>query len=77
MGLYCKWEDKFTVNIPNENSFNEETADRFFRTMDMSLKLFIEGYDGFIQKYPEITKLSVQDLKQQGRDTSLYEQNNL
>lgn len=30
MGLYCIWEDKLTVNISNENSFNEETAIRFF-----------------------------------------------
>lgn len=73
MGLYCKWKDKFTINISNDNSFNEETATRFFQTMDMFLKMFIDGYDGIIKKYPEITKLSVEDLKKQGRDTSSYE----
>ena len=75
MGLYCNWEDKFTVNISNENSYNESTATRFFQSMDIFLKMFIEGYDGIIQKYPETTKLSIEDLKKQGRDTSGYENN--
>ena len=73
MGLYCKWEDNFTVNISNENSFNEETVIRFFQTMDMFLKMFIDGYDGIIQKYPAITKLSIEALKKEGGDTSSYE----
>jgi hypothetical protein len=41
--------------------------------MDMFLKMYIDGYDGIIQKYPAITKLSIEDLKNQGRDTSSYE----
>ena len=73
MGLYCKWEDKTTVNISNEYSYNEETAKRFFQTMDYFLKMFIEGYDGIIKKYPEIAKLSIEDLKKQGKDISSYE----
>jgi len=73
MGLYCKWEDKATVNISNENSFNEQTATRFFQTMDMFLKMFIDGYDGIIRKYPMITQLSIEDLKKKGGDTSAYE----
>lgn len=73
MGLFCKWENKTTVNISNENAFNKETAIKFFRTLDLFLKMFIEGYDGIIQKYPLITKLSIEDLRKQGRDTSAYE----
>lgn len=73
MGLYCKWENKYTVNISNLNSYNEDTAKNFFRTMDMFLRMFIEGYDGIILKYPELTRLSIEDLKKQGRDTSGYE----
>ena len=51
----------------------KETAIKFFRTMDMFLKMFIEGYDGIIKKYPAITKLSIEDLKNKGMDTSAYE----
>ena len=67
MGLYGKWENKHIINVySNRNSFNEETAVKFFRTMDIFLKMFIEGYDGIIKKYPAIKELSIEKLKIRG-----------
>lgn len=73
MGLYCNWEDKFTVNISNEISFNEQTAKKYFTALNLFLEMFCIGYDGIIKKHPEISKLAIDDMKKAGRDTKSYE----
>lgn len=74
MGLYCKWEDKYTVNITNENSYSAEIATRFFGSLRLFLKMFCDGYDGILKKHTSITKLDIEYMKQKGINTKIYEE---
>lgn len=71
-GLYCKWENLTMVTISNRNSFNNKTIDKFFVTLNIYMSMFIKGYDGIIKKYPAITELSIDDLRNKGEDISDY-----
>lgn len=73
MGLYCDWEDQYTVNISKESSLNDRNAVKIFSAFNAFLKMFVEGYDRIVKLFPEITRIAIQDMKSNGEDVSSYE----
>ncbi|MFC2103369.1 hypothetical protein ACFLSS_03080, partial [Bacteroidota bacterium] len=73
-GLYCNWENNYTVNITNDNAYTEDVAKRFFGSLSIFLNIFCEGYDGLLRKSPAITRISIEYMKKNGHDTKMYEE---
>jgi hypothetical protein len=73
MGLYCEWEDQFTVKISKASNLNEENIKKIFFSFRMFLKMFVDSYDSILKSLPAITKLAIDDLKSKSEDTSSYE----
>lgn len=72
MGLYGYWENKFTVKLSRERGVSKENVSKFFMSLEFFLKMFIEGHDGIIKKFNDITELSNEDLKSKGRSNEIY-----
>lgn len=73
MGLYCEWEDSFTVNISKESLPKKDNLEIIFVSLCLFLQIFIDGYDEIVKRFPVITEMSINDLKANGEDASSYE----
>ena len=73
MGLFGQWKDKFTIEISEANGITDLNVSRFFEVFAFFLKIFVEGYDGILEKFNSIIELSNEELRKQGKDTTGYE----
>ncbi|MCH7826762.1 MAG: hypothetical protein IIC75_02120 [Bacteroidetes bacterium] len=71
-GLYCHWEDKVTVKLSKENGVSKGNASKYFSSLEFFLKMFVEGHDGIIRKFNDITELSNEDLRSKRKDAEIY-----
>lgn len=73
MGLYGNFKNTFTIELSREKGISQTNVINFFSRFDISLDLFLRGYDGMAKKLNEINQLAIEDLKRSGRSTDLYE----
>lgn len=70
MGLYCLWEDSYTVDLSKKSLSKQEHIELIFSKLHLFLRIFIEGYDAIVKQFPVITKLSIEADKSKGEETS-------